>query len=60
MSVLAVSTGAVVIVVAVAVVLVVLSVSASMRGRRKSEEKRRDEARQDVTEARAGRQQDRE
>jgi VIT1/CCC1 family predicted Fe2+/Mn2+ transporter len=60
-SVLAVGTGVVVIVVAVAVVLVVLFVTAAMRGRLRSEEKRRDEARQDVSEAqeRADRQHDR-
>ena len=60
MSVLAVGTGVVVIVVAVAVVLVVLFVTAAMRGRQRSEEKRRGEARHDISEAqeRADRQHD--
>jgi hypothetical protein len=61
MFVLAVDTGVVVIVVAVAVVLVVLFVTATMRGRRRSEEQLRGEARYDVSEAqeRADRQRER-
>lgn len=50
-SVLAVSTGVVVIAVALAVVLVVLFVTASMRGRQKRGAERRSEDRQELADA---------